>query len=304
MKKINLSVVKRLVFGTACVLVITLVMFGGLLTANAAYTGSYVKDGAKLLSQSEVQKLNEKMKKAYDDYEIGLYFLTTNDTGAKTAMEYADDYLDDLIDNKGFPEDSALFLIDMGARMMWISTTGKMIAAVNDADIDDILDGAIVYAADGKYFNAAGYFVDMAVSNYNYYVATGEDNTKTPPYIGGEYNDPIFNGGNDYYSPGTQLSATTQRLLVASIGSVIVFFLALIIIRSRYKDNGIIGASPNMHRTNLRLTRKSDMIVGKTVTHTVIRTSPPPSKGGTHFGSSSTHVSSAGRSHGGGGRSF
>ena len=67
---------------------------------------SYVVDNAGLFSNSEINILNEAIKNSADDAPY-LFILTINDAKGKTAMDYADDYHDELIDKKGFPADSA-----------------------------------------------------------------------------------------------------------------------------------------------------------------------------------------------------
>ena len=117
---------------------------------------SYVVDDGDLLTDAETAELQQKLAALAEKYGKDAVVLTTESTGGKSAMAYADDYYDE----HGYAADGILLLADMGEREWWISTAGDCINLFSDAQIDAIGDEVANYLSDGDYAGAFDAFYD------------------------------------------------------------------------------------------------------------------------------------------------
>ena len=135
-------------FALSMVLVMFLSSFVGAVPEVDPYY--LVHDLAGLLSDAEVDDLEELLNDLSIYYGLEFVFVTTDDAEGLSSMEYADDFFDY---NYGYGsgESGVLCLVDMDNRQIWISTTGIGITYLNDADIEYILDEVYPYLVDGDY---------------------------------------------------------------------------------------------------------------------------------------------------------
>jgi len=86
----------------------------------ASAAASHLSDEAGLLSDAERGSIETQLSALSEAYDLDLVIVTTDSTGSKTPMEYADDYYD----YNGYRPDGVLLLISMEAGDWWISTAG------------------------------------------------------------------------------------------------------------------------------------------------------------------------------------
>jgi len=125
--------------------------------------GPRVVDLANVLSPADESALEQKATEIGAKFNMDLVIVTTNDTGGRSAMDFADDYFDYNGYGVGDSRDGALFLIDFANRQTWISTSGdKTIEALTDAQIENILDDVYAHlhpeGPPGKHFLAYRWF--------------------------------------------------------------------------------------------------------------------------------------------------
>lgn len=256
---------------------------------------SKIDDMANLFSYEQEQDLSNKSASIAKSTSINIVIVTTNFAQGKSAMEFADDYYDNLNDNYDYTDDGVLFLIDMDNREIWLSTSGQAITLLTDNRIDNILDSAYVFLGSEDYYSSA----DVFLTQTEYWISLGyDDNTEKHTYWDYDSDD-YYNG--HYNSPnygGRQMTAGTKAL-ISIIVALIVGAISCIIVKSKYKSFG--SESSYRLKTALNLTDSQDIVTGKNVIHRRIHTPRPPNSSG---GGSSVHRSSGGHSHGGGGRKF
>ncbi len=260
--------------------------------AMAAGTeGQRVFDQAGLFSAQGAQSLEDALAGAIRSTGLDMAVVTTGDAGGRTAREYADDFYDDNAIGKDLGDDGLLFLIDMDNREAWISTYGKAVDHINDDRVQDILDDAYNGLASGDYEAAAMSFVqgaerwalaDIDPNQHRYDEETG----KVAPYRSVSAGQLLLFGGISLGAGGAACAGVTAKYRLR-IGSY------------RY---------PYREKIRMALSRREDTFLHQTLTQRQIRSDPPPSSGsrsgGRPSGRSTTHRSSSGRSHGGGGRKF
>ena len=239
-----------------------------------------VFDQANLFSESQTATLEENLAEFLDRYNMEAVIVTTSDTHGKSAEAYADDFYDENGFGTGSEKDGVLFLIDMDNRKIWISTSGSMIDYLEDWRIERILDDVYPYMTDGSYYSAAAVFVRSTAS----FVDQGipEDHQRVDRETGKAYTpDEARNAG-----------------IIACIASL----LSCLGITKSYKfKRNYYHYSPQDNGT-LELEANEDTFVNKYTTQRRIETAS--NSGGSHSHVSTTHTSSSGRTHGGGGRSF
>lgn len=249
-----------------------------LLSAGALAARTRVIDEAGLLTESEKEKLEEKIKEIYDEYDFELAILTVEGMGGKSAEAFADDYYDDHGYGYGMDHDGALVLVDMGERDLYISTGGKGQWVFTDNDIDAVLDDMADYLSSGNYYRSFAVFVS-------------DSEKLLEEYDGGQT---VRNSGSN----------PAKKLIPAAIIS---FLISLLVVAGmKRKMNTAVknqNARDYVRPGSFVLTRERDTYLYSNVTM-VRRQTNDSNRGGGHGGGSSTHFSSSGVSHGGGGRKF
>ena len=239
-----------------------------------------VFDQANLFSESQTATLEQNLAEFLDKYNMEAVIVTTSDTHGKSAEAYADDFYDENDFGTGSEKDGALFLIDMDNRKIHISTSGSMIDYLEDWRIESILDDVYNYVADGSYYSAAAVFVKST----------------------GNFVDQGIPEGHQRVDRETGKAYTPDEARNAGIIACIASLLSCLGITKSYKfKRNYYHYSPQDNGT-LELEANEDTFVNKYTTQRRIETAS--SSGGSHSHVSTTHTSSSGRTHGGGGRSF
>lgn len=275
--------VKRI---TAFLLTSALFVCTALLPVFGDYTDNVI-DFDNIIG-GDIAALQERINDVFDDYDLDIAIVATNDVDGKSSQDFADDYYDENGYGVGSDNSGLLLLIDLDNRNIWISTTGKAIDIFTDDRIDTMLDDIVPYASDGDYYNGCESFIDNVIHYANLGVPDGQ-------YRQDEY------GHITHYKP-TYL----QRLKAQStnpityILPVVIGLLAVMI--ASYNQKGKVTATGATYEVgnSFKLHRKNDVFMRKSVT-TAKKSSSSSSSGGRV---SSTRTSSSGTSHGGGGRSF
>ena len=266
-----------------CGLMAAVLMLGcgsrSVISVKAAQEGN-VYDYASLLTDSEMQSLNEDIEALEEESGWNVYAVTTNDAEGKSAVAYADDFFDS---HSSEQEDGVALLIDMDNREITISTGGEAIRYLTDSRIDSILDDAYTDISDGRY---GACFETMLDGVTGYYHAGIPD---------GQYN---YDTETGEISVHRELAIT--EILIALAVAIGAGALVYGIVVGKYRLKFNTDRYDFRNNGRVKLIVKEDNFINQTVTHRHIP--KQTSSGG--GGGSSTHRSSSGRSHGGGSRKF
>lgn len=222
-----------------------------------------VEDYADLLTDSEESALAEKLEAFCDEYKMEIAVVTINDLEGKTARDFADDFYDYNGYGYGENDDGLLALYVDGAegeREIYITTHGKAISKISDADINYITDRMIGYLSTGDYAWAFDTFVDETINTVKVSVSI-------------------------IWIP-----------LSLAIGIAIVFLVLKTIASANKSVVRKVDAKDYVRSGSMVVTGSYDNFLFNNVTR-VAR--PKNTSSG-----SSTHTSSSGRTHGGGGKRF
>ena len=266
----------------ALILILSLVVF--VLNPIVSAEKKLVFDDAMLFTEDEIVKLEEEANNLSNDYNMDIVIVTTDDADGKTPREYADDYFDYGDFGVGDNNDGILFLIDMDNSEAYISTSGIGIRYLTDMRIEKILD--IVFddgLLDGDYYGATMGFI----SGTKTYLEAGIPSN--------QYNEPE--------DIKLENKLTVTDVIISIIGGIIVSSIFYFATKSSYKTPRT--ANPFSYRNNsfVNLTSQEDRLVDTFITHRIIP-KPTNNNSSSSTGRSTTHTSSRGRSHGGGGRKF
>jgi uncharacterized protein len=278
----------RFLFFLAAVMVLS-VLFSALCMAGSA---DKVIDGAGLFKAGEMQKIQAKIAETAKATNMDVVVVTTKSKNGKTAEQYADDVYDQGGYGTGTKKSGFLYLIDMEGRKIYISTAGGAITLLTDKRIDAILDDAFDQVKNGQYADSAvtvlndaeKYYADALKSGYQYNADTG-----------------VF------------VKKKSIRPLEALLAILISFLTAggyCLGIKNRYemkseKKNAIGSALAYRAAAAFAFALAADELINSHTSERIIQTNQGSGSGGSGpFGSSSTHTSSGGETHGGGGRSF
>ena len=255
-----------------------LIVIASVCTFADAASAPRIIDDAGLLDGSEYSQLIA----YYDDISESLGFdivaVTTASLGGDSAQSYADDFYDRYGYGFGSDRDGALLLIsvDPNDRRCHISTCGEGITAINDNDIermlDEIVDGAL---ADGDYYLAVRKFAGLCRDCVND-ARSGQKVTPTDP------------------------DRSKEILIRAAVTVGVALIVALIrisVMKSKMKSVRMQAAADSfVVAGSLQINNSADIFLYRQVSR--VKREHNNNSG------SSTHSSSSGTSHGGGGRSF
>lgn len=240
-----------------------------------------IYDEAMLFSDSEINNLENEANKLFDLYNLDIVIVTTNDTNGKSPRDYADDYYDYGGFGVGSNHDGILFLIDMDNREPYISTTGLGIRYLTNERIDSLIDGVFDDGLiQGDYYSAAMSFL----SNTSYYLESG--------IPGDQYNEPE--------NIKVKNRLTVMDFIISLLGGGSAAGLFFISIKNKYKVKKTRNLFSYKSNSIVNLSSREDNLVDTFVTHRIIPR-PTPNSSSSTSGRSTTHTSSSGRTHGGGG---
>ena len=250
--------------------------------------GQRVFDHAMLLSQSEIDRLENTIELLGKQYDMDFVILTSGDAKAGRSQDFADDFYDENGFGTGSEKSGVLFLIDMNNRVLTVSTSGLMIRYITDTRLNTLLEAAYPFLADGQYGQAAY----MALAQLTVYLENG--------IPGNQYNEDEEGHIDRYVTPrAVTLGEAAIALAAGLAGGLILFFS----VRHAYAMKGSAYRYDLNQNTSVRITGATDVYLRTQVTR-VPRASSNAGGGGMG-GRSGTHRSSGGRIHGGGsGRKF
>lgn len=228
-------------------------------------------DEADLLSNNEKAAITKQIDEISTRQGLDIVIVTVDSTDGSTPMEYADDYYD----YHDYNADGVLLLVSMEDSDWWISTSGYGITAFTDAGISYIADCFVPYLSDGDYAEAFQTFAGLC------------DEFITQAKAG----DPF-----DTHNLPKAPFRTGLNLGIALIIGLVAAFLVtgsmkrkLISVRAQAKADDYVTPG------SLQISYSRDFHL---YTHLDRREKPKSGSG------SSTHVSSSGTTHGGGGGKF
>lgn len=227
-------------------------------------------DEAALLFGSEEKEIGQLLDEISARQGVDIVIVTADTLEGKSPMEYADDYYD----YGGYAPDGVLLLVSMEDRDWYVSTTGYGITAVTDAGLEYISDRFVPYLSDEEYAEAFRTFAQLC------------DAFITQAKTGDPY--------DSHNLPKEPFSVVVNLLIALAIGLVVTFIVTgkmkgeLKSVRQQARADDYIAPG------SLALRYSRDVFLYSQLT----RTEKPRS------GGSSTHVSSSGTTHGGGGGKF
>ncbi|MGM9652910.1 MAG: TPM domain-containing protein [Eubacteriales bacterium] len=235
-----------------------------------------VMDMADLLSDSEEEALIARLDEIRLRQKVDVIVATTNDLEGYSVRDYADDIYDYCGFGYGTERDGVLLLISMEDRDWYISTCGYGISAFTDAGIEYIGEQIRPDLSEGSY--AAAF--DTYASLCDRFITQARSGT---PYDRGTLPREPLSGIWIVLSIliGIVLSMITVGGMKAKLKTV----------RTQTEADSYVRDG------SMNITDSRDMFLY----HTVTRTAKPKDTGAS---GSSTHTSSSGTTHGGGGGKF
>lgn len=234
-------------------------------------TAPRLVDDADLLSSREAEEIEEQLDELSEQYDMDIVIVTVDSTDGADPMDFADDYYD----YNDYASDGILLLVSMEDSDWWVSTTGYGIEVITDAGLEYMSDRFVPYLSDGEYATAFETFIALC------------DDFIDQANSGDPYDS--HNLPKEPFSFGL-------NLVIALVVGLLAAFIVTGIMKSKLKSVRMQAkADDYLVPGSLQLSRSQDLFL---YTHVDRREKPKSSSG------SSTHVSSSGRTHGGGGGKF
>lgn len=269
-KKISLSLITAL-----------LTMFI-ILPINAFADSSDIDDQISLLSQSELDKLEQERSALAEKTGWNIGIVIIDEPVGKSPMEFSDDYYEE---KYGAYTDGVLFMY--GLKDSYLSTSGIAINYLNDYRIELLLDDSDKYFSDFKDFEA----IESVLKSIDKYYDQGIESDNYT--YEGEY------AGEDIQARIKQNINTA--ILIGIIAGLVAGFIGLGVVTAKYKFHAVPSNNNYLNKNSIHFLQSRDDYVRTFTTRTRLSSSSGDGGGGSH--GSSTHRSSSGGSHGGGGHS-
>lgn len=262
---------------TFMLMLILCLSFGTVVLAEAE-TAPRLVDSADLLTDAQESRVLAVLDEISDRQQLDIVVVTTNTLDGKTPTAYADDLYDENGYGFGVERDGVLLLVSMEDRDLWISTSGYGITVFTDAGITYILEQIFLTLGDGDYEEAFTCFARLC----DEFIAQAR---MSEPYDVSALPKKPFSIG--YYF--------SRALLIGLFLAVI----TTVVMRFNMKSvQSQPTASAYIKNGSMHVTESRELFLYSHVDRKV-RQKESSSSGG-----SKTHVSSSGRTHGGGGRKF
>lgn len=228
-------------------------------------------DQADLLTDAQEASLLSKLDSISNRQGMDVVVVTADTLDGKSPMAYADDFYD----YNGYAEDGILLLVSMEDSDWWISTAGYGITAFTDAGIEYLGNRFVPSLSDGDYAGAFEIFADHC------------DEFITQAKTGDPY---------DTHNLPKEPFDFLLNLAVSFVIGLVIAAIATAVMKGKLKSvRAQAGASGYVKTGSMNVTHRQDLFLYRDVS----RTAKPKDSSG-----SSTHTSSSGRSHGGGGGKF
>lgn len=236
----------------------------------------YIADDADLLTDAQEAELLSLISRINFYHDIDVVLHTTNDIGNKDIGTYANDYYD----YNGYADDGMLFMIDMGSRNYYTSTTGYAMVAFADDKIESLSDTVVGYLSDGEYYEA----FTVYLNNVDGYLEAIHNESEL---------DYRF---DDSYGVSTSKNILKRELVSIAVAFIISFIVVSVLQKKMNTAVRKTQANDYLVPNSLNITAGNDFYI----TSNIVRV--PKQTNNTKSGGS--HVSSGGRAHGGGGGRF
>jgi uncharacterized protein len=228
-------------------------------------------DQADLLTDAQEASLLSKLDSISNRQGMDVVVVTADTLDGKSPMAYADDFYD----YNGYAEDGILLLVSMEDSDWWISTAGYGITAFTDAGIEYLGNRFVPSLSDGDYAGAFEIYADHC------------DEFITQAKTGDPY---------DTHNLPKEPFDFLLNLAVSFVIGLVIAAIATAVMKGKLKSvRAQAGASGYVKTGSMNVTHRQDLFLYRDVN----RTAKPKDSSG-----SSTHTSSSGRSHGGGGGKF
>lgn len=228
-------------------------------------------DGAGLLHSIEAEELEAQLNEISRRQGLDIVVVTVESTGGKSPMDFADDYFD----YNDYASDGILLLVSMEENDWWVSTTGYGITAITDAGLDYIADRFVPHLSNGDYMDAFTTFARLC------------DAFITQAKTGDPY--------DSHNLPKAPFRPVMSLVISLAIGLAVAVFATGSMKNKLKTVNFQTKADAYVTPGSMQLTNSKDLFL---YTHLNRLEKASLSSG------SSTHVSSSGTTHGGGGGKF
>lgn len=300
-----------------CIIITILTFIPAYSYASAAETESiqHIYDKADLLSTDEVSNLEQMCIEYGNEAGIDIIILTHNDSNAKEAEVYIEDFYD----QKQYG-DSVILLLDMYNRVVFIEGYGLAETYIHSKRIDVIISDITPSLSNGDYVTALDKYIksSAAYMKDDSEINTDHDYSYDGPASANTDNDYNYDGSSSantdngyksgYYDSSASTSNSVDSVLTNGwfqlLISLIVGGIAVGIMAYNAGGRMTTGGNTYMDSNQSGLIGRSDNYIRTSVTRIRRPTQNNNGRGGFSAGGFGGGISSGGSSHSSGGGKF
>lgn len=235
----------------------------------------YVVDEANLLTDKEEEFLYNTMKEISEKQKCSVSVVTVNGLEGKSVQDFADDYYDYNGYGYGNKRDGIMLLISMEDRDYYMTPHGFGVTAFTDYGIDYIGNKLKTSLSDGNYYKAFEIFANQC-----------------DDFITQARNGEPYDSANKPHA-----SLGVKWIFISIMAGLIIAIMIVAYMWSKLKTVRRQPAASNyVKKGSMQVTERNDFFLYSTINKVA---KPKNENNG-----SSTHVSSSGETHGGGGGKF
>jgi uncharacterized protein len=247
------------------IIILVSLIFISLFNLNIYANGNKIVDKTDSLSESEIEELNDELRTLVDNtgFDVVVYFAYE----MADVTELADDYFDYNGYGLGNDKEGIILCVNYYDRDYTITTSGsKTKKLFNEDALNYIYDNVTSYLSNGNKVGAVREFIE----DINYICS-------------------------DEYSDLRMQDNIKSSLIIGVFGALIISLVTFLILRGQLKTQGIKKeAYDYVNKASVDVFRSGEIFLYKNISRRRIERSQGS-------GGSGSHISSSGRSHGGGG---
>ncbi|MGL4336617.1 MAG: TPM domain-containing protein [Turicibacter sp.] len=257
-------------------LFVTFLFLIRLFPLNAMAQSTRVFDFENVLSNSHIEQLELEISNIQKQFDHDVAIVTQANLNGKSSQEYADDFYDE--NHLGLTSELSgiLLLINLADQEVYLSTTGEAISYFPNQRISKLIDEITPSLSAKDYDEATRLFVNSV----RQYLSLGIPN--------GQYEE----------MERTPIQAFWMRLLTCGLVASVITLVFIIYVLTSYKPSKRTNHFYDQNVSSVVISKKVDQYLRSNVTKT------PLPKNDDDSMKSSTHTSSSGQTHGGGGGKF
>lgn len=226
--------------------IVVLILALLLLAVPVSASGYLVQDDSGLLTDTDVERLEELYAGYTETHGFTPIVVTTDDFGGLSAEDFAGEYYDIM----GYPTDGILLLVSLDEGEWYILTNGECYNRIDNWDAEAIGEELVPMIRDGSYYAAFMKFPELAAEVY-------------------AENEPLWEDPDTEVAPAIPKKNYGKTIAICMAVGLLIGLIAVGVMSAKMKTVRLqSGASDYVRTGSMSVSRSRDIFLYSQVTRT------------------------------------